>query len=341
VVFHLRELALVFADDPAVCDTLATVEAQARRLGSSVALEIVRALRVTARLRRGELDAVEREARPPLGSLATVALAECRIERGELDAAADALGHARRAHYGWGVDLFRLLALGRLQGRRGQLGEAFATFEKCARIEASWDFTEPAQTAWRTEVALLQHAAGDAQTARRLALESVERTRRYGSWRLQGMALVAAARVGCDGSAHARLREAIELLDRSGAQIEAARARAEYGGLLRREGRSREARGPLREAANLAADAGATELPRRVARELELTGAGTRRRGGRGSDELTPAERRTAELAAEGLKNREIAATLLLSERTVEMQLSRVYRKLGIRTRRELVRARP
>jgi DNA-binding NarL/FixJ family response regulator len=259
------------------------------------------------------------------------------MERGDLDAAADALEHARRAHYGWRVDLFRLLALGRLQARQGRLEDALRTFAKCERIEATWGFTEPAHASWRTEAALAQHALGDGERAGALALESVDRTRRYGSERLQGMALMAAARVGC-GSPRDRLREAIELLDRAGATLEAARARVDYGSLLRREGNPRAARGPLREAA---AAAGATDLQRSIERELELTGAQPGRRLSRGSDELTPAERRTAELAAQGLTNREIASRLLLAEKTVEMQLSRVYRKLGIRSRRELARKRP
>lgn len=88
----------------------------------------------------------------------------------------------------------------------------------------------------------------------------------------------------------------------------------------------------------MATAAGATELARRVMRELELTGAARQRRD---RDELTVAERRTAELAAGGLTNREIAARLLLAEKTVEMQLSRVYRKLGIRSRKELGRVQP
>ena len=337
-VSRLRELALVLADDPTAVAALAAAEAQARRLGSSVAVEIVRTLWVTALHRRGELDAAELDAEGPIGSLATVAVAECRMERGDLRAAADALEHARRAHLGWRVDLFRLLALGRLQARRGRLEEALATFAECARIEKAWGFTEPAHASWRTEAALAHHALGGSEAATALARESIERTRRHGSERLQGIALVAGARVGCGGPPHDRLQEAIELLDRVGAALEAARARAEYGSLLRREGNMRAARRPLREAAAMATAASATALHRRVMRELELTGEARRRRD---RDELTAAERRTAELAAEGLTNREIAARLLLREKTVEMQLSRVYRKLGIRSRRELGRARP
>jgi DNA-binding CsgD family transcriptional regulator len=58
---------------------------------------------------------------------------------------------------------------------------------------------------------------------------------------------------------------------------------------------------------------------------------------GRDAD-LTPAERRIAELAASGHSNPEIAATLFISSKTVEANLTRIYRKLGIRGRVDLAR---
>ena len=56
----------------------------------------------------------------------------------------------------------------------------------------------------------------------------------------------------------------------------------------------------------------------------------------RGPTGLTPTEERVAEMAAAGLTNREVASALFISEKTVEANLSRVFRKLGIRSRREL-----
>jgi DNA-binding NarL/FixJ family response regulator len=55
--------------------------------------------------------------------------------------------------------------------------------------------------------------------------------------------------------------------------------------------------------------------------------------------ELTPVERRVATLAAEGMTNRDVAAALFISTKTVEANLSRVYRKLGIHSRAELGRS--
>ena len=55
-----------------------------------------------------------------------------------------------------------------------------------------------------------------------------------------------------------------------------------------------------------------------------------------GADELTAAELEVASLVAEGKLNKEIAAALWMSEKTVEAHLSRIYRKLGVRNRAEL-----
>ena len=73
--------------------------------------------------------------------------------------------------------------------------------------------------------------------------------------------------------------------------------------------------------------------------QAELARLGGRRAADR--DELTETERRIAELAAEGRANKEIAAALFVSERTVESNLTRAYRKLGVRSRTELARRLP
>ena len=60
-------------------------------------------------------------------------------------------------------------------------------------------------------------------------------------------------------------------------------------------------------------------------------------RSGRASNELTETERRVAELVAQGLSNKEVAAAMFVSVRAVEANLSKVYGKLGIRSRTQLV----
>lgn len=67
-----------------------------------------------------------------------------------------------------------------------------------------------------------------------------------------------------------------------------------------------------------------------------MSGARPRRPATSGAEALTPGELRIAALAAERLSNREIAESLFLTRRTVEMHLSNAYRKLGIGSREEL-----
>ena len=70
----------------------------------------------------------------------------------------------------------------------------------------------------------------------------------------------------------------------------------------------------------------------KASHELGSIGGRTREEG------LTAAERRVADLVAEGRTNREVAAALFLGERTVASHLTHIYAKLGVRSRTELAR---
>jgi DNA-binding NarL/FixJ family response regulator len=114
--------------------------------------------------------------------------------------------------------------------------------------------------------------------------------------------------------------------------FERARTQLLLGQLMRRE-RS-EAAAVLRDALAVFEELGAPLWASRARTEL----AGTRPRTRAPQGGLTPAEQRVAELAASGMTNRDVAATLFISAKTVEATLARVYRKLGIRSRAELGR---
>jgi len=134
---------------------------------------------------------------------------------------------------------------------------------------------------------------------------------------------LAAARAAIEDAhaAHARLREPFEL----------ARTYLAQGSIERRAKRKAEARTALGRAEAIFGELGATLWLERTQRELARTGI-TRSL----DQELTPTERRVAELAATGAHNKEIAGAMFISVKTVEANLSRVYGKLGIRSRVEL-----
>jgi DNA-binding CsgD family transcriptional regulator len=130
----------------------------------------------------------------------------------------------------------------------------------------------------------------------------------------------------------APLERAAAALDRLGHRPDAARAVFLAGRAQLRAGRRAQAADAFAEARERFAAMGAALWEARVAEELE------RAAPGRATGELTPAERRIAELIGRGLRNREIAQALFMSVGTVEAHLTRVYRKLGIRSRSELAR---
>jgi DNA-binding CsgD family transcriptional regulator len=117
---------------------------------------------------------------------------------------------------------------------------------------------------------------------------------------------------------------------------ERARAHLELGLALRRAGRPLDAREPLRAAVDLAHRCDATALEGQALAELRATGARPRRPLITGAGALTSSERRIAELAAAGHRNREIAAELVVTVATVEYHLRNAYRKLAISSRSQL-----
>ncbi len=116
-----------------------------------------------------------------------------------------------------------------------------------------------------------------------------------------------------------------------------ARLQLATGAMSRRLGHRVEARVLLRDAANGFTTLGARPWLDRARDELRASGATLRTRAAP-DDTLTASERRVATAAADGMSNKEIAAALFLSGKTVEFHLGRIFRKLGVRNRSELVR---
>jgi ATP/maltotriose-dependent transcriptional regulator MalT len=180
-----------------------------------------------------------------------------------------------------------------------------------------------------------------------IALGELEQARSYlGAWEANARrlgspcALAPAAR--CRGllaaaegdpvDARASLESSLAELEQHQYPFEQARTLLCLGAVLRQTQQKRAARGTLGQALAIFEELGAPLWAERAHAEL-------RRISGRRappSDELTETERRVAELAARGRTNREIAAQLYVSVSTVESNLTRVYRKLGVRSRAEL-----
>jgi DNA-binding CsgD family transcriptional regulator len=129
------------------------------------------------------------------------------------------------------------------------------------------------------------------------------------------------------------LTAAAEQYGQLGYRFERARSLLFLGRLLAASGQRRESRATLEHAVAAFDDIGAGGWAERA--KQELVGQGSTTSFG---TSLSPSERRVAELVAAGRRNSEVAAELYVSVKTVEAHLSRIYGKLGVRSRTELAR---
>ncbi|MEV5954700.1 AAA family ATPase [Streptomyces sp. NPDC051987] len=136
------------------------------------------------------------------------------------------------------------------------------------------------------------------------------------------------------------LRAAVDRLRGLPLPVELVRTLIALGAVERRARRRNAARAALAEALETATRVGAAPFAVRARDELARLAAAERGgETGAGARELTPTEARIAELVGGGATNREVAAELFISVKTVEGALSRVYRKFGVRSRTALAHA--
>lgn len=138
-----------------------------------------------------------------------------------------------------------------------------------------------------------------------------------------------------EGEQH--FEEALGWHERTLDLFETARTRLVYGAWLRRGRRRVDARAQLRLAVSAFDQLGAPGWADLAAGELKATGETARRREPSTADDLTPQERQIAVLLADGQSIREARVRLFLSPKNVEYHLRKVYAKLGIHSRTELV----
>jgi DNA-binding CsgD family transcriptional regulator/tetratricopeptide (TPR) repeat protein len=178
--------------------------------------------------------------------------------------------------------------------------------------------------------------AGATEEAERALARLEIRTAAAGTdWAL-GIAARSRALLLAGDDAESCYREAVERLGRTRMATHLARAHLVYGEWLRRENRRVDAREQLRTAHGLLTGIGAGGFAERARRELQATGETVRKRSVDTATALTAQEEQIVRLAAEGATNPEIGSRLFISPRTVEYHLSKVFVKLGVRSRREL-----
>jgi DNA-binding CsgD family transcriptional regulator len=273
---------------------------------------------------------------PPIQTYAPSFLAWTLIEQGKLadaHAVLDPLPIESIGTYG-GQQLHRARA--ELFLAEGSFDAALAEAET-GEAMLPW-IVNPASVPWGSLQALALDGLGRTEEAIARASAELERAREWGAsgpiGRTTRVLGTLRREEGLDD-----LREAVALLEHSPLRLERAKALAALGSAQRRARQPAEARVPLRGALELAEACGAQSLVEHVRAELAAAGAKPRSSALSGVEALTPSEKRIVALAAEGQTNRDIAQALYVTPKTVEVHLSNSYRKLGIRSRRELAGA--
>jgi DNA-binding CsgD family transcriptional regulator len=257
--------------------------------------------------------------------------------RGDLERARELAAHTRRVAETQRALLAGFAAVsGLVDLWSGDAAAAVAGFEAAEPMAVAAGWGEPAMCWWRGEhaEALLDLDRFDEAVAVLDAWEA-DATRLGREWvlahatRCRGLA--AAAR-GDVEQATSLLAQAVERSAAVGDPFGRSRALLALGVVRRRGRQKRAARDAIGEALAGFETLGAAGWAERARAELGRIGGRTTTEG------LTPSERRVADLAAAGRTNREVASALFLGERTVASHLTRIYAKLGVRSRTELAR---
>jgi len=347
--FYIAVFALVVAEDLQTAELAATTAVEdAQRCGSVLGFATACHFRSLAVLRRGRIADAAADCANTLGARgygwrlslgsAVAAQAECFIEMGEL-------GEAARELQGLMDEKLPPHDPGayRFVGARGHLrllqlspSAALEDFFEAGRLLSRLGGENPAVYPWRSLASAAALALGDRHEARRLAEEELALAAAFGAPGPHGRALGALAATAEGADAIEMRQEAVRVLESGQAALDPARALVDLGATLRRAGRRRDAREPLKLGLDLAGRCGARALAQRAREELVAVGGRPRREAATGRAALTVRERQVADLAAQGMSNREIAEALFVTRKTVEWHLKHAYRKLGVVSRREL-----
>jgi ATP/maltotriose-dependent transcriptional regulator MalT len=320
-------------------------DAQSR--GSVLGFGTASYLRSLAILKRGRLADAALDARCALatehdgwrrgaGSARTV-LARTAIERGDLAAAKRHLDAAQAvAVNGDPATLSLLSARGRLALFNGDAELAFRLFMDCGHRAEQAGIVNPSVVAWRADAGLATAVIGDWTEGERMIESELSLATDFGEPSAIGRALSALGAIREPSAALEPLEAAVQTLEDSYAALDRATALVDFGAALRRSGRRRDARDPLRAGLELAERCGAAVLVARARREATVAGARPRRTALSGEAALTARERQVVSLAAAGLSNRVIAEQLVVTVKTVEFHLKNSFLKLGVTSRTDL-----
>jgi DNA-binding CsgD family transcriptional regulator len=249
--------------------------------------------------------------------------------------------HADRAlelahELGFGSSVaFAESALGLLELGLGNPEAAGDRLRECGRLVERLEMREPGRLEWEPDLVEALARAGQLEAAE-VALGRFEH-RAVAAQRSWAIAAAQRCRGMLAGEGfEACFEAALEWHDRTQTPFERARTQLCFGERLRRARRRSDARSQLRAAVEAFDRLGARLWAERARRELRASGQTARRRDPSTAERLTAQELQVALIVARGATNREAAAALFVSPKTIDSHLHSAYRKLGVRSRTEL-----
>jgi DNA-binding CsgD family transcriptional regulator len=237
------------------------------------------------------------------------------------------------------VEDFAASTLGLLELSRGRADRAVPHLTDCARLEepSGTGILLPAVTQWAADLVEAQIRSGAIADAERSLVLLEEKARRTGLRWLNASAARCRGILAGEGCYEQEFETALALYGEEMA-FERARTQLTLGMRRRRSRRRADARAVLHEALGYFERNGAEPWAEQARAELRATGEIPSPDTTGSLRSLTPQELQVALTVAQGITNREAAAALFLSPKTVEFHLGNTYRKLGVRSRTELVR---
>lgn len=270
---------------------------------------------------------------PPIAVEAMAALA---LARGDLEGLEQALAQPFAKKNALSEQVVRLVMRAAWAAAQDDWAGALPLLSEALQLTVEYGVDEPGRRLWldamlgRGLVTLDRLAEAEEIASRLEGLGSAGRRPAMRGHALRLRGLISAAS-GDLTTAQEQLHGAAQLMEEGQVPGDHARCLLDLGRVLRRRRARKECRRVLAQAAAIAHRTGDQPLLSLVERELGHSGRAAT------PDALTPAERRVALAAAQGLSNREIALECFVTVRTVETQLTSVYRKLGVRSRSQLV----
>ena len=329
---------------------LGTLVTLAREAGSTTLRRYAQLLLSDSAFFLGDWEAAERAAEEAVAiaddfgkggplSIALVMRGQVHAAKGEESDARAALAWALRVADppGYlGATIRARAVLGFLELGLGRTEEAIDELEETARIASESGLEDPLRVPFAGDLVEAYVRVERMDDARGFVADLSSRARASPARLASGLA------ERCEGLVAPRefaphFESSLAHLRHCGAPFEVGRSLLAYGARLHRGRQRAEARDRLRAAVEVFDQLGAAPWSARAAADLRAAGA--RRRRATDPDDLTAQEVRVAMAVASGATSRQVAAEMFLSPKTIEFHLTRVYRKLGIRSRAELATA--